>query len=100
MGTLWAVTGATLTLVESRYIAMPLVLGLMPFAVATVLSARLLRAPAVSAGDQCRTVVDGWKAWDNCMRLRVKNPDAVCPVLQSIINQLKLPDMPASVPLF
>jgi len=51
MGALWAVTVATLTLVESRYIAMPLVLGLMPFAVATVLSARLLRAPAVKLPD-------------------------------------------------
>ena len=54
----------------------------------------------ISAGDQCRTVVDGWKAWDNCMRLRVKNSEAACPVLQSIINQLKPPDVPAPAPLF
>ena len=32
-----------LTVIGSRYIAMPLVIGLMPFALATVLSARLLR---------------------------------------------------------
>jgi DHA1 family bicyclomycin/chloramphenicol resistance-like MFS transporter len=43
IGAMGTVTVAILTLVESRYIAMPLVLGLMPFAVATVLSARLLR---------------------------------------------------------
>jgi DHA1 family bicyclomycin/chloramphenicol resistance-like MFS transporter len=30
--------------VGSRYVAMPLVIGLMPFAVLTVLSARLLRS--------------------------------------------------------
>ena len=30
-------------LIGSRYVAMPLVIGLMPFALATVLSARLLR---------------------------------------------------------
>lgn len=47
----------------------------------------------ISAGDQCRTVVDGWKAWDVCMRMRVTNPEAACPVLQSVINQLKPPDM-------
>lgn len=43
MGSLGTVTVAILTLVGSRYVAMPLVLGLMPFAVLTVLSARLLR---------------------------------------------------------
>ena len=37
-------TVAILTVVGSRYVAMPLVIGLMPFAVLTVLSARLLRA--------------------------------------------------------
>ena len=44
MGALGTVTVAILTLVGSRYVAMPLVIGLMPFAVLTVLSARLLRA--------------------------------------------------------
>jgi MFS transporter, DHA1 family, multidrug resistance protein len=38
------VTVAILTVVGSRYVAMPLVIGLMPFAVLTVLSARLLRS--------------------------------------------------------
>src|SRR4030095_7247609 len=44
MGALGTVTVAILTVVGSRYVAMPLVIGLMPFAVLTVLSARLLRA--------------------------------------------------------
>jgi len=43
MGALGTVTVAILTLVGSRYVAMPLVIGLMPFALLTVLSARLLR---------------------------------------------------------
>jgi DHA1 family bicyclomycin/chloramphenicol resistance-like MFS transporter len=43
MGSLGTVTVAILTLVGSRYVAMPLVIGLMPFAVLTLLSARLLR---------------------------------------------------------
>jgi DHA1 family bicyclomycin/chloramphenicol resistance-like MFS transporter len=43
MGSLGTVTVAVLTLVGSRYVAMPLVIGLMPFAVLTLLSARLLR---------------------------------------------------------
>ncbi|MBX9943469.1 MAG: hypothetical protein K2Y40_05265 [Reyranella sp.] len=54
----------------------------------------------IDAGDRCRIVVDGWKAWDVCMRLRVKNPEAACPVLEQIIQQLKPPDMPAPAPLF
>ena len=36
-------TVAILTLIGGRYVAMPLVIGLMPFALLTVLSARLLR---------------------------------------------------------
>jgi DHA1 family bicyclomycin/chloramphenicol resistance-like MFS transporter len=43
MGSLGTVTVAVLTLVGSRYVAMPLVVGLMPFAILTLLSARLLR---------------------------------------------------------
>jgi DHA1 family bicyclomycin/chloramphenicol resistance-like MFS transporter len=45
MGAMGTVTVAILTLIGSRYVAMPLVIGLMPFALATVLSARLLRGP-------------------------------------------------------
>jgi DHA1 family bicyclomycin/chloramphenicol resistance-like MFS transporter len=45
MGALGTVTVAVLTLVGSRYVAMPLVIGLLPFALLTVLSARLLRTP-------------------------------------------------------
>jgi DHA1 family bicyclomycin/chloramphenicol resistance-like MFS transporter len=44
MGAMGTVTVAILSLVGSRYVAMPLVIGLMPFALLTVLSARLLRA--------------------------------------------------------
>ena len=44
MGALGTVAVAILTVVGSRYVAMPLVIGLMPFAVLTVLSARLLRS--------------------------------------------------------
>jgi DHA1 family bicyclomycin/chloramphenicol resistance-like MFS transporter len=43
MGSLGTVAVAVLTLVGSRYVAMPLVVGLMPFAILTLLSARLLR---------------------------------------------------------
>ena len=44
MGALGTGTVAILTVIGSRYVAMPLVIGLMPFAVLTVLSARLLRS--------------------------------------------------------
>jgi DHA1 family bicyclomycin/chloramphenicol resistance-like MFS transporter len=43
MGTLGTVAVAALTATGTRYITMPLVIGLTPFAIATVLSARLLR---------------------------------------------------------
>ena len=43
MGAMGTISVAVLTLAGSRYIAMPLVIGLAPFAVATLLSARLLR---------------------------------------------------------
>jgi len=43
MGSLGTISVAILTLVGSRYVAMPLVIGLMPFALLTLLSARLLR---------------------------------------------------------
>ncbi|MDP2330201.1 MAG: hypothetical protein Q8M19_05835, partial [Reyranella sp.] len=43
MGAMGTVTVAILTIIGSRYVAMPLVIGLAPFAIATVLSARLLR---------------------------------------------------------
>lgn len=43
MGAMGTVAVAVLTTMGSRYIAMPLVLGLMPFAVAVLLSARLLK---------------------------------------------------------
>jgi DHA1 family bicyclomycin/chloramphenicol resistance-like MFS transporter len=43
MGALGTVVVAVLTAIGSAYVAMPLVIGLMPFAVLTVLSARLLR---------------------------------------------------------
>ena len=46
MGAMGTVTVAILSVIGSRYIAMPLVIGLAPFAIATVLSARLLRAGA------------------------------------------------------
>jgi DHA1 family bicyclomycin/chloramphenicol resistance-like MFS transporter len=45
MGAMGTVTVAILTLIGSRYVALPLVVGLMPFALLTVLSARLLRTP-------------------------------------------------------
>ncbi len=43
MGALGTVVVAVLTAVGSRYIAMPLVVGLLPFAIATVLASRLLK---------------------------------------------------------
>ena len=43
MGAMGTVTVALLTIVGSRHVAMPLVIGLAPFAIATLLSARLLR---------------------------------------------------------
>jgi MFS transporter, DHA1 family, multidrug resistance protein len=46
MGAMGTVTVAMLSIVGSHYIAMPMVLGLAPFAVATLLSARLLRPGA------------------------------------------------------
>jgi MFS transporter, DHA1 family, multidrug resistance protein len=54
MGALGTIAVAVLTLIGSRYVAMPLVIALMPFALLTVLSARLLRtprAPAAKLGD-------------------------------------------------
>jgi DHA1 family bicyclomycin/chloramphenicol resistance-like MFS transporter len=49
MGALGTIAVALLTMAGSRYIAMPLVIGLLPFALLTVLSARLLRAPRTTA---------------------------------------------------
>jgi len=49
MGALGTIAVALLTMAGSRYIAMPLVVGLLPFALLTVLSARLLRAPRTTA---------------------------------------------------
>ena len=46
LGALGTLAVAALTSMGSRYLAMPLVLGLMPFAVAVVLSSRLLRPRA------------------------------------------------------
>ncbi len=43
MGAMGTIAVAGLTVVGSRYVAMPMVIGLAPFAIATVLSARLLR---------------------------------------------------------
>ena len=43
MGAMGTVTVAALSLVGSRYVAMPLVIGLLPFAFAMLLSGRLLR---------------------------------------------------------
>ena len=54
MGALGTIAVAVLTLIGSRYVAMPLVIALTPFALLTVLSARLLRtprAPAAKLGD-------------------------------------------------
>ena len=52
MGAMGTVTVAILTLIGSRYVAMPLVIGLMPFALLTVLSARCCARPR--AGRQAR----------------------------------------------
>lgn len=49
MGALGTIAVALLTMAGSRYIAMPLVVGLLPFALLTVLSARLLRSPRTTA---------------------------------------------------
>jgi DHA1 family bicyclomycin/chloramphenicol resistance-like MFS transporter len=43
MGAIGTVIVAVLTTLDSRYIAMPLVIGLLPFAIATVLASRLLK---------------------------------------------------------
>ena len=43
MGAIGTIVVALLSTVEMKYMAMPLVIGLAPFAVLTVLSARLLR---------------------------------------------------------
>ena len=43
MGAIGTIAVAVMTAIGSRYVAMPLVIGLMPFALATVLSAQLLR---------------------------------------------------------
>jgi MFS transporter, DHA1 family, multidrug resistance protein len=45
MGALGTVVVAVLTVIGSDHVAMPLVVGLLPFAVATVLAARLLKIP-------------------------------------------------------
>jgi MFS transporter, DHA1 family, multidrug resistance protein len=45
MGALGTVVIAMLTAIGSDHVAMPLVVGLLPFAVATVLAARLLKVP-------------------------------------------------------
>jgi DHA1 family bicyclomycin/chloramphenicol resistance-like MFS transporter len=49
MGALGTIAVAVLTLIGSRYVAMPLVIALLPFALATVLSAQLLRTPRTSS---------------------------------------------------
>lgn len=46
MGAMGTVTVAIATLIGSRYVAMPMVFALAPFAIATVWSAQLLRRPA------------------------------------------------------
>lgn len=52
MGAMGTVTVAVLTIVGSRYVAMPLVIGLAPFAIAMLWSGRLLRkAPPASKLD-------------------------------------------------
>jgi MFS transporter, DHA1 family, multidrug resistance protein len=45
LGALGTVIVAALTSIGSDYFAMPLVVGLMPFAIATVLAARLITIP-------------------------------------------------------
>lgn len=49
MGAMGTVTVAGLAIVGSRYVAMPLVIGLAPFAIATLWSARLLKHGSTSA---------------------------------------------------
>lgn len=52
MGAMGTVTVAVLTIIGSRYVAMPLVIGLAPFAIAMLWSGRLLRkAPPASKLD-------------------------------------------------
>ena len=52
MGAMGTVTVAVLTIIGSRYVAMPLVIGLAPFAIAMLWSGRLLRkAPPTSKLD-------------------------------------------------
>jgi DHA1 family bicyclomycin/chloramphenicol resistance-like MFS transporter len=48
MGALGTVVVALLTTIGSDYIAMPLVVGLLPFAIATVLAARLITIPPLA----------------------------------------------------
>jgi len=48
MGALGTVIVAVLTTMDSRYIALPLVVGLLPFAIATVLAARLITIPPLA----------------------------------------------------
>jgi DHA1 family bicyclomycin/chloramphenicol resistance-like MFS transporter len=48
MGALGTVIVAVLTTIGSEYIAMPLVVGLLPFAIATVLAARLITIPPLA----------------------------------------------------
>ena len=43
MGALGTIVVAVLTAMGSRYIALPMVIGLLPFAIATVLASRLLK---------------------------------------------------------
>lgn len=48
----------------------------------------------VGSGDRCRIVVQGWNAWDACMRLRLKDRAAACPALDAILQQLTPADAP------
>ena len=48
-------------------------------------------AAQIDPGDQCRIVVDGWKAWDACMRIRLFDPKAACPVLDEVLGRLPAP---------
>ena len=50
-------------------------------------------AKQVDRGDQCAIVVEGWKAWDLCMRARAKKSDAACPDLDAILRRLGPPPM-------
>lgn len=49
MGAMGTIAVAVLSLAGSRYVAMPPVVGLLPFGLLTVLSARLLRSPRTTA---------------------------------------------------